>query len=153
MSITPWEVRQQITARIVALVVDASYQQNAADAWRESKNPLIPEFMPEPAAHLAFFVDNRDGQIALTRQNAGEAIRFETPVIVRYLSRLRPDARVSDWDMAQKALVYLIQHLLGWQPAEIDLSLSPGAYASRVVGADYVAVELRLTVIYQTTAT
>lgn len=150
---TPWEVRQQITTRIAALVVDPSYQQNAADAWRESKNPLIPEFMPEPAAHLAFFVDNRDGQIAPTRQNAGEAIRFEAPIIVRYLSRLRPDARVSDWDMAQKALVHLIQHLLGWQPADIDLSLSPSTYASRVVGADYVAVELRLTVIYQTPAT
>ena len=109
--------------------------------------------MPEPAAHLAFFVDNRDGQIAPTRQNAGEAIRFETPIIVRYLSRLRPDARVSDWDMAQKGLVYLIQHLLGWQPADIDLSLSPSTYASRVVGADYVAVELRMTVIYQTPAT
>jgi len=151
--IAPWEVRQQITTRIAALTVAAAYQQNAADAWRETKNPLIPEFMPEPAAHLAFFVDNRDGQIAMTRQNTLEAVRFEAPVTVRFLSRLRPDARVSDWDMAQKALVALLQWLLVWQPDDFDLSISPGAYASRVVGADYVAVELRITAIYLTSST
>jgi hypothetical protein len=150
----PWEVSAAITARIEALVPDASYRQDADDAWRQCEQPLIPELAPEHLAHLSFWVDDRDGSTIPSRQNADEMIEMRPRVVVRFLARLRPNSRNDDWTRGQRALVYLLRHLntAAWQTGDLTILLDEPIYSMRVVGNDYIACELRLRACYQTPA-
>lgn len=149
--IEPWEVAAAIVDRIEALT-PSGYTQDADDAWRQSETPLIPELMPEQIAHLAFWVDDRDGTAIASRQNSDEAIEMRPRLVVRFLARLRPNSRNGDWILGQKALLALLRWLNGWQPAEFDILLDDPLYSMRVVGNDYLACELRLRAVYQTSA-
>lgn len=149
--IEPWDVRAAIVARIEALT-PSGYSQDNDDAWRESETPLIPEFMPEHLAHLAFWLDDRDGTTVPSRENSAEAIELRPRLTVRFLARLRPNSRNDDWVLAQRAQMALIRQLNNWQPAEFDILLDDAIYTSRVVGNDYLACELRLRAVYQTSA-
>ena len=146
-----WDVTAAIVARIEALI-PSGYTQDADDAWRQTETPLIPEFMPEHLAHLAFWLDDRDGGTIHSRQNADDAIEMRPRLVVRFLARLRPNSRNADWGLGQTAMMALLRELNNWQPAEFDILLDDAIYTSRVVGNDYLACELRLRAVYQTSA-
>lgn len=148
---TPSEVRQAITERITALTVDATYG-TATDAWRESKVPLVPEYDPEPAAHLAFFVDNRNLFLTRSRANAYEQLYPRTVWTVRFLSRMRAAARVDDWDKADVARVALWKWILasGWT-TEIGITPADNFSTFQIIG-DWVAVNLSFEITFSTEA-
>jgi len=149
---TPSEARQAITERITALTVDASYQQSGTDAWRESKVPLIPEITPEPAAQLAFFVDNRNLLLTRSRSNSYEQLYPRTTWTIRFLSRMRAASRVEDWDHADAARVALWKWLLasGWT-TEIGITPADNFSTFQILG-DWIAVNLAFEITFSTEA-
>lgn len=149
---TPYAARQAITARIAALVVDASYQQSTTDAWTEGKVPLIPELTPEPAAHLSFFVDDRNLSLSRSRANSAELLYVRSTWTVRFLSRMRAADRVGDWDKANAAAVALWKWLLasGWT-TEIGITPSDNFSTIQVLG-DFLAVSLSFEFTFATEA-
>lgn len=149
---TPYAVRQAITTRIAALAVDASYQQSATDAWTQGKVPLIPELTPEPAAHLSFFVDNRNLSLSGSRANTAEQLYVRSTWTIRFLSRMRPADRVGDWDKANAAAVALWKWLLaeGWT-TEIGITPSDNFSTVQVLG-DFLAVSLNFDFTFATEA-
>jgi len=153
MTPTPSQVRGYITAQIAAIVVDSSYQQSATDAWRESKVPLMPEFTPEPAEQLSFFVDNRRLTLADTRANSAEELLVNGPMLIRFLYRLRAASRVADWDKADAARVALWKSLLsGWESA-YGMNITPADQFSDIqVLGDWLAVSIGINVQFYTPA-
>ena len=149
---TPSEVRQAITTRIAALPVDSSYGSTATDAWREAKVPLVPEYDPEPAAHLSFFVDNRNLNLNRSRANASEQLYPRTIWTIRFLSRMRATARVDDWDKADVARVDLWKWLLasGWT-TEFGITPADTFSTFQIIG-DWVAVNLSFEITFSTEA-
>jgi hypothetical protein len=149
---TPYEVRQAITTRIAALPVAAGYQQSATDAWTEAKVPLIPELTPEPAAHLSFFVDNRNLSLTRSRANSSELLYVQSTWTIRFLSRMRAADRVGDWDKANAATVALWKWLLasGWT-TEIGITPADNFSTIQVVG-DFLAVSLNFELTFATEA-
>jgi hypothetical protein len=147
MSTTASAVRLALTARIVALTPASSYRQAAADAWTESKAPLIPELTPETQANLAFFVDDRELRLISTRQ-AGADFRVDAPVTVRFLYRMRSTDAVNDWDRAGKAGEALLSWLASYQDADFDLHFNEATLTRQVLGTDKLALSLRFNVIY-----
>jgi hypothetical protein len=143
---TPASARQAITERIAALVV-SGYE---GDAWTEARVPLVPEYDPEPKAQLSFFVDNRQITILPTRANALEPLLVGSVWTVRFLYRLRANARISDWDGSDAARVALWKHLLSWE-SELRLSPAPDFSTSRILG-DWVVVETRFLVKFYSDA-
>ena len=142
---TPAQARLALTARIAALVPDASYQQGA-EVWTESKVPLIPELTPEPAAQLSFFVDSRNLTLTSTRQNASEDLFFSPVWTVRFLYRMRASDRVGDWDKASAATVALWKWLLSWEgPPQL---VPENDFATNRVLGDWIAVEMRFRVFF-----
>lgn len=135
---TPAAARALVTARIAALTPDVGYAQGTA-AWVEALVPLIPEFEPEPKAHLSFFVDDRQQSLKRTRANSGEQLLVNTPARIRFLFRLRPNSRKDDWDAASDAARAVWRQLLSesgsWNG---DLNVFPpdGVFCERSVIGD-----------------
>ena len=147
---TPADARQAITARIEALVPTSGYLQGS-ESWMEASVPLVPEFTPEPAAQLSFFVDNRSLTLTSTRQSATEELLFGGIWVVRFLYRLRSSDRVGDWDRCTAAEVALWQQLLGWNVANLRLVAAPDFLSRRILG-DWIVSELRFYVQFSTAA-
>ena len=147
---SPAEARQAITARIAALVPDASYQQGA-EAWTEAKVPLVPEFTPEPAAQLSFYVDNRVLTLIPSRASAVESLYTSSVWVVRFLYRLRASSRVADWDLCSAAEAALWRHLLAWELDQLRLVPSSDFVQRRILG-DWIVSELRFYVQFPTDA-
>lgn len=149
---TPYEARQAVTTRVAALAVDSTYQQSATDAWTEGKVPLIPELTPEPAAHLSFFVDNRNVALTRSRSNAAELLYVRSTWTIRFLSRMRAADRVGDWDKANAAAVALWRWLLasGWT-TEIGITPADNFSTIQVLG-DFLAVSLSFEFTFATEA-
>lgn len=141
------EVRQALTARIVALTPASTYYQSISDAWTEAKAPLIPELTPETQANLAFFVDDRDLRLVATRQG-GTDYRVDAPVVVRFLYRMRSTDAVNDWDRAGKAAEALLSWLAAYQNTYFDLYFQEATLTRQVLGTDKLAISLRFNVIY-----
>ena len=144
---TPWAVRTALTTRIGALTPDSSYRQDTQDAWRESKTPLVPELMPEVTANLAFFVDDRDFRSVASRQNTAN-YRSDSPVVVRFLYRLRATDRINDWDRAAKAAIALLSHLAQYQNEDFDLYFGESTVTRQILATDCLAVSLRFNAVY-----
>ena len=144
---TAAEVRQALTARIVALAPASTYYQSISDTWTESKAPLIPELTPEIQANLAFFVDDRDLRLVATRQG-GTDYRVDAPVVVRFLYRMRSTDAVNDWDRAGKAAEALLSWLAAYQHTDFDLYFQEATLTRQVLGTDKLAISLRFNVIY-----
>jgi hypothetical protein len=154
----PQTVRQAITARIAALSPSdgyssgaVGYAQASTDAWRESEDPLFPEWEPSLRAHLSFFVDDRD--LVDTLQTAGtlddEPVTV-APVVVRFNFRIRGGRKTEDWDAAAEAGRCLLGHLLadGWGPAFV-VSRDPRPLTRIPVrGDEFALVEVRVRVLY-----
>lgn len=171
---SPDLVRQAITARISALVVDATcltsgplgvastvtgYAQSTTDTWQEAEEPLVPELEPSTRAHLSFFVDDRDVDDTMrSRSTHGDEPLVRAPLIVRFLYRVRPMSnRKPDWDRASRAGRALLAHLLHDHAWTVDLVLqrpNSGQLIRRVPIAgdgdgNFLAVEVRVDAIYQ----
>ena len=135
---TPAEARQLVTTRITTLSPGAGYAQGAT-AWVESVVPLVPEFDPEPKAHLSFFVDDRDLSLMPSRQGTNGELLVIATHRVRFLFRLRPNSRVADWDSASDAARALWRHLLteaaAWTGA-LNLSPVEGGFVTRAIVGD-----------------
>ena len=135
---TPAEVRQLVTARIVALTPDAGYSQGQA-AWVQSVIPLVPEFEPEPMALLSFFVDDLDMSLLPSREVANGELLVSGTLRVRFLIRLRPNSRIADWDGASTAARAIWRHLLtesGSWNGELNVLPVEAGFCTRTVVGD-----------------
>jgi hypothetical protein len=162
-AICPEEVRQALAAHIEALTPTdgystgaAGYAQMSTDAWRESSEPLVPEWEPSSTVHLSFFVDDRDlentGRARGIVESPHEWPIVVAPVVIRFLFAQRPMARVTDWDGAAKAGRHLLRHVLaeGWQGDGFAVVMDPRPITRRPIGAgDFVSVEVRVRVVYE----
>ena len=153
---TQGEARQLVTARLAALTPAVGYAQNST-AWVESVVPLVPEFEPEPKSHLSFFVDDRDMSLKPTREGVNGQLLALSLYRLRFLFRLRPNSRITDWDAASDAARAVWRHLLtesgSWNG---DLNLSPaeaGFVTRSIVGdAAFCVVTVALVAEYFTEA-
>lgn len=156
----PSAVAESLRGRIEGLSPRSTYAQDAT-AWVRSSYLLVPEYEPDTAAHLRFFVDDRalaQGGTPQAYTNGCEGVTVRSPVTVSWLMRMRPlstgvdtantDA-VTDWDAAAVAGC----HLAGWllQPwHDYDLIALQPAFLDRrpILGGEWLAVDLRLSVSY-----
>jgi len=157
----PSAVAETIRSRVESLAPRASYAQGAT-AWERSSYMLVPEYEPDTAAHLRFFVDDRSivqGGTPQLPTDGCAGVTVRAPVSVSWLMRLRPlgdglrasdvDA-VTDWDAAGVSACHLAGHLLasGWHDFDL-VALAPGFLDRRpVLGGEWLQVELRLSVAY-----
>jgi hypothetical protein len=156
-ALLPYEVRQAITARILALTPTngygagaSGYAQTANDAWREAADPLFPEWEPQTRQHLSFFVDDRDLEDTIGARGHDDHPVMGAPLVVRFLASWRPMSRKVDWDAAGKAGAHLYRHLLadGWtQDFEVQRTTRP---ITRIPAEDgVIVVEVRVRALYQ----
>lgn len=156
----PSELRQALTERIEALVPSSAYRQQSYDAWREAESPIVPELQPAPAAHLAFFVDDRNlDDTGRERASVDDGLLAEAPIDVRFWYRVRPviELAKSDWDGAATAAVHLLRHLLaeGWQDIAVirpDPSVIRRLPVGTAEGSDpFLLVTVRVRALYELT--
>lgn len=156
----PNAVAEALRDRIEGLAPRPTYAQDAT-AWVRSSFLLVPEYEPDTAAHLRFFIDDRalvQGGTPQAYTLGCEGVTVRAPVTVSWLMRMRPlstglvadnvDA-VTDWDAAAIAGC----HLAGWLLApwhDYDLIALQPAFLDRrpVLGGEWLAVDLRLSVSY-----
>ena len=153
MAIQVHEVREALATYCAALVVDASYQRDTADAWRQVEFPLVPEVEPAQMAHLGFWIDDRDqvqsGTPAGLNSSFDDGAYLDTPLTFRALFELQPHAAAADWDRAGRAGIHMLRHLLRLEHSEINL-VPDSAPMSRgfINQPGWVAVELRVRAQY-----
>lgn len=151
-------VHAAITARITALTptdgysssTASGYAHDANDAWTASDQALVPEYAPNPATHLSFFVDDRNLE-SLDGETEDHEVLVAAPVIIRYLYQIRPYDQVRDWRGSSRAAQALLAWLMvdGWS-GEFNVLPASGPLLNRtpVGDGEWLACELRLRVLY-----
>ena len=153
-------IRQALTARIAALSPSNGYSsgatgygQAATDAWRESEEPLFPEWEPGTRAHLGFFVDDRELEDTRGAQSTTNDEPIVTaPLVIRFNARIRGGKKHEDWDAAGKAALHVLRSLLveGWTPESFEVHRSNRPITRiPIPGAEFVLVEVRVIALYQ----
>jgi hypothetical protein len=165
MSLDPSDVRRAITERLEALPVEGksyvSTADNIVEAWRESREPLIPEREPSALAHLVFFVDDRDTVIGGPGSSVGRpsgstpfgGVQTESPIVVRFLAKMRAKDRIGSWDAAGDAGLDAVRWLIqedgaSWPPGFILLPTARLMSRAPVGPQEWLRVDLRLAVLY-----
>lgn len=159
----PDSVHEALTARIAALTPTDGYSSSTAngyahdpnDAWTASDQALVPEYAPNPATHLAFFVDDRNLE-SIDGYTQDHELIVAAPVVVRYLFQVRPYDQVRDWRASSRAATALLAWLTadGWS-GEFNVLPASGPLLNRtpVGGGEWLACELRLRVLYSLSTT
>lgn len=159
----PDSVHEALTARIAALTPTDGYSSSTAngyahdanDAWTASDQALVPEYAPNPATHLAFFVDDRNLE-SIDGYTQDHELLVAAPVVVRYLFQVRPYDQVRDWRASSRAATALLAWLTadGWS-GEFNVLPASGPLLNRtpVGGGEWLACELRLRVLYSLSTT
>lgn len=159
----PDSVHEALTARITALTPTDGYSSSTAngyahdanDAWTASDQALVPEYAPNPATHLAFFVDDRNLE-SIDGYTQDHELLVAAPVVVRYLFQVRPYDQVRDWRASSRAATALLAWLTaeGWS-GEFNVLPASGPLLNRtpVGGGEWLACELRLRVLYSLSTT
>lgn len=159
----PCEVQDAITERIEALapmyVSDralatprSSYAHKVGDAWRRSQHPLLPEWEPDPVAHLAFYVDDRDLDALDMASLSAPALTDEpsrAPIVVRFLFELLARRTHEDWQAAATAAAHLRGWLLAAPFEDFTLDAATPSIRRTPTGKnDWLIVEVRFVALY-----
>lgn len=159
----PDSVHEALTARIAALTPTDGYSSSTAngyahdvnDVWTASDQALVPEYAPNPATHLAFFVDDRNLE-SIDGYTQDHELLVAAPVVVRFLFQIRPYDQVRDWRASSRAATALLAWLMadGWS-GEFNVLPASGPLLNRtpVGGGEWLACELRLRVLYSLSTT
>lgn len=157
-AVLPDDVHAAITNRIAALVPTDGYSTSTAngyahdanDAWRATDQPLVPELTPNAAAHLAFFVDDRNLDSVDGYTQDGELL-VVAPATIRWLFQIRPYDQIRDWRGSARSGAALLAHLLadGWS-GEFNIVPGNGQLMARSVVGDgeWLSCELQIRVSY-----